>query len=142
MKEVVSFIMNILGIILFGIVVVVLTQLFDYFAPKLIELGWPAYFISVILGEGLIIGLITLLQVVIGSPFYFLITAKFAKIICIIFSVFGFLYSISTPWQFANAIGFSFIVFIWCFTLTIMIFSAFFGLVLAALYSKNKSKTK
>ena len=115
MKKVVIFFMNIFGIILFGIVVVILSQLFDYFAPKLIELGWPAYFLSVILGEGLIVGTITLLQVVIGSPFYFLITAKFAKIICIIFSVFGFLYSITTPWQFANAIGFSFIVFIICY---------------------------
>ena len=138
MKKVFRFFMNIFGIILFGIVVVVLSQLFDYVAPKLIELGWPAYFLSAILGEGIIVGTITLLQVVIGSPFYYLITAKFAKIICIIFSVFGFLYSITTPWQFANAIGFSFIVFIWCFTLTIMIFSAFYGLVLATLLSKNK----
>ena len=137
MKKVVIFFMNIFGIILFGIVVVILSQLFDYFAPKLIELGWPAYFLSVILGEGLIVGTITLLLLVVGAPFYFLITAKFAKIICIIFSVFGFLYSITTPWQFANAIGFSFIVFIWCFTLTIMIFSAFFGLVLATLFTKK-----
>ena len=137
MKKVVRFIMNVFGIILFGIVVLILCQLFDYVAPKLIDLGWLAYFLSVILGEGLIVGTITLLQVVIGSPFYFLITARFAKIICIIFSVFGFLYSITTPWQFANAIGFSFIVFIWCFTLTIMIFSAFYGLVLTTLLPKN-----
>jgi hypothetical protein len=137
MKKIIIFIFNLLGIILFGIVVVVLSQLFDYVAPKLIDLGWPAYFLSVILGEGLILGTMTLLQVVIGSPFYFLVTARFAKIICIIFSVFGFLYSITTPWQFANAIGFSFIVFIWCFTLTIMIFSAFYGLILATLFSKK-----
>jgi hypothetical protein len=137
MKKIIKFIFNLLGIFLFGIVVVVLSQLFDYVAPKLIDLGWPAYFLSVIIGEGLIIGTLTLLQLVIGAPFYYLISAKFAKIICIIFSVLGFLYSISTPWQFANAIGFSFIVFIWCFTLTIMIFSAFFGLVLATLFSKK-----
>lgn len=137
MKTVVRFLMNFFGIILFGIVVVIFSQLFDFVAPKLIELGWPAYFLSVILGEGLIVGILTLLQLVIGAPFYFLITGKFAKILCVIVSVLGFVYSITTPWQFANAIGFSFIVFIWCFTLTLMIFSAFLGLVLATLYSRK-----
>lgn len=137
MKILFNISINLLGVLVYTIAVALLCMLFDYAVPKLIELGWAAYLVVTVLGEGIIVGTITLFQFVIGSPFYFLIKRKFAKITCSIITFIGLLYSIIIPWKFGNTYGFSLIVFIWCFTLSIIILSTFFGLLLLTNHSRN-----
>ena len=137
MKKVVRFFMNVFGIILFGIVVLALSQLFDFLSPKLIDLGWSAYFLIVLL-EGIVFSLLMLFQIIVFMPFYYLITTGFAKIICSVFVIIGFIYSVITPWQFSNALGFSFIVLIWDITLTFFIFVIYYSLFYFLLISKDK----
>ncbi len=137
MKKVKRFLLNIIGIILFGIVIVLLCELFDFLAPKLIDEGWKSYLL-IGFTMGIVMTLIAILQTLIFFPFYYTITSFFSKITCTILATCGFLYSIITPWQFSNAIGFNLIVIVWFLTLTVFIFTTFLFLSISLYIKKEK----
>lgn len=136
MIQIINFLKNLVGIILLIILVYFLGQILNYLSPLLIDKGWSAYFLVVFLESIVMTGLV-LLQTILFMPFLYLITSKVAKISCSIITIIGLIISLITPWQFANAIGFSFIVIVWVFTLTIFICALYFSLFFAILSSKN-----
>jgi hypothetical protein len=139
MKVFISFFKNLLGIIIFLVIIFLVSQLLDYLSPKLITLGWAAY-IGIGIFQGIVIGILQMFLLSIFFPLLYLITSKSAKLICAIIGILGFIYSVITPWQYANVIGFRFIVIIWCVTLTIFIGTLFFSFLLAVLSSPEKLK--
>lgn len=134
MKQIALFFKNIFGVILFFVIIFSLSQLLDYLSPKLITLGWISYIVVGIF-QSIIVMLLQLSLLSILFPLFYLISSKIAKLVCAIIGVTGFIYSVITPWQYANAYGYSLIVVIWCITLTIFIFGLFYSFV-TVLFSK------
>jgi hypothetical protein len=126
--------MNFIGVVLFLVLTFFLSLFLDYLSPKLITLGWISYLVLVFL-ESVVLTIINLFSVAILYPFAYLITSNVAKIICAVIGIIGFIYSVSTPWQYANIIGYRFIVIIWCFTLTIFIAGLFYSILVGSLIS-------
>lgn len=139
MNQIYSFFKNTFGILLFLILTILLSQFLDYLSPKLIVLGWVAYFFVVFL-EGIVLTLINLSLLGISYPFTKLVSSTVAKVLCVIIALCGFIYSVTTPWQFANLTGYSFIAIIWCFTLTLFIGVIFLLLTIAVLHSPQKTR--
>jgi hypothetical protein len=139
MKKVRSFFNNLFGIVIFFAFIVIISLIFDYLSPKLITLGWTAYIVVGIL-ESIVIGSLQIGLMLIFVPLFYLVTSKSAKILCTLIAAIGFFYSVITPWQYANIIGFRFIVIIWCVTLTIFISVLFISFVWAILFSSESRK--
>ena len=128
---------NFVGVLLFFIVILLLSQLLNFLSPELITLGWIAY-IGVVIFESIIIGILQLVLLSIFYPLYKLISFRSAKLICVVIGIFGFIYSVLTPWQFANVVGYNFITSIWCITLTLFIFALFYGFIVLIFLSPNR----
>lgn len=134
MNQIYSFFRNTIGIFLFLILTIALSRFLDYLSPKLIVLGWVAYFFIALI-QSVVLTIINVSMVAISYPFIRLISSSVAKVVCIIIAICGFIYSVTTPWQFANLTGFSFIAIIWCLTLTLFIGGIFVMLTVGVLQS-------
>lgn len=141
MKILKSLITNILGIIFFLALIFFLSLFFDYLSPKLITLGWTAYLGLVLVGS-VVSTILTLIGYAILFPLIYLITTKTAKILCVILTIIGFIYSVSTSWQYANIIGYSFIVIIWCITLTFFIVGLYYLILMGVFISPEKRNNR
>lgn len=136
MKQFFIFLKNLAGVILLILIVFFLTKTLNYFTPLLIDKGWLTYILVGLL-YGTVTTLLILFQTLLFVPILHLITSKFAKVLCAIITIIGLILTIYTPWQFANVIGFSFIVIVWAVTLTIFIIGLFLVL-LFAIFSSNE----
>lgn len=128
---------NFVGVLLFFIVILLLSQLLNFLSPELITLGWIAY-IGVVIFESIIIGILQLVLLSIFYPLYKLISFRSAKLICVVIGIFGYIYSVLTPWQFANVVGYNLITSIWCITLTLFISALFYGFIVVIFLSPNR----
>jgi hypothetical protein len=135
--KVILFLKNLLGVFLFFVVILFFSQLLNYLSPELITLGWMAY-IGVAIFQSIIIGILQLVLLSIFYPLYKLISSRRAKLICAIIGVIGFIYSVKTPWQFANVTGYNFITLIWCITLTLFTSALFYGFILVIYKSQDR----
>lgn len=139
MKIVTAFFKNLLGVIFFLAVTIFVSLMMDYLSPKLIILGWKSYF-GIAFIASVVQVVIQMFFMSVFFPIVYLINSKSSKIICILIAIFGFIYSVTTPWQYANVIGYRFIVIVWCISLTIFISGLFFGFLFMVLAPSEKYK--
>lgn len=136
--KLILFLKNLVGVLLFFAVILFLSQLLNYLSPELITLGWIAY-IGVAIFQSIIIGILQLVLFSIFYPLFKLLSLKSAKLICAAIGIFGFIYSVLTPWEFANIVGYNFITIVWCITLTIFISALFYGFISVIFISPNRN---
>lgn len=137
MKLLKRFVLETIFIILYGLLVYLLVFLSEITFPKIIFGSWRSYILL-----GLIIGVIESLFSIFGVILFYAFRifedkSLFTKILCVIISIIGFMYSLDTLWSFANALFYvGLCEYLWCAYLSLMLF-LIHGAVVYILFHKK-----
>lgn len=110
---------NFIGVFIYLIIVLLITNLFSYLIPRLIVTGWKMYFFVGFFG-GIIAAILNFILTSISMLLLYLIDMRFSKYVCLVVTIACLIYSIIIPWQFLSVYGFSFLGIIWGLTFSIL----------------------